>query len=366
MTDSLNIWVVLYACGFVMGIFMALLFAVSHAKYPKHVQNITITFLILSFLLFSEIAEESNLVDSYPALLNLGTIADLLIWPFVLFYVQYLAGKRKTYHWHDVLYFLPFLFGLLSQIPFFQLSANEKLTYYHAGIPAAVAWLVAFKMVVSVAFLGYMLNLLRGGVATTQNSRQSTLLIQGKRFFAGILAIMILIYLSFFNHYFELMPLGDSDRFSSLVVSVLFYFFGIVIFRNPEMLAEETYSRQVKEFFENAEEPYAQRLIDLFEKQKVYLNEKLSVKDIAAALGLTNQQVSFLLNRQMDSSFLDFVNSYRVKEVQRKMEQDDLQAKTILALAMESGFNSKASFNRIFKNHTGLSPSAYLKNRRGK
>ena len=63
----------------------------------------------------------------------------------------------------------------------------------------------------------------------------------------------------------------------------------------------------------------------------------------------------------MNSSFYEFINTHRVEKVKELLKEGRAEQLSILGVAEESGFNSKASFNRIFKKATGLTPSAYLK-----
>ncbi len=60
-------------------------------------------------------------------------------------------------------------------------------------------------------------------------------------------------------------------------------------------------------------------------------------------------------------SFYDYINSYRVEEIKEVIQSVNLKQKTILTVAMDCGFNSKSTFNRIFKNKTGNTPSQYIK-----
>ncbi|MEM6631134.1 MAG: helix-turn-helix domain-containing protein [Bacteroidota bacterium] len=102
-----------------------------------------------------------------------------------------------------------------------------------------------------------------------------------------------------------------------------------------------------------------QQILSLFEKEEIYLQPKLSVQDLAEKLHITPHILSQTINEASGQPFYDFVNSYRVKYLQELLVDPEKAQFTILALGMESGFNSKASLNRIFKNHTGLTPSAY-------
>jgi AraC-like DNA-binding protein len=73
-----------------------------------------------------------------------------------------------------------------------------------------------------------------------------------------------------------------------------------------------------------------------------------------------------LINEHLIVNFLDFVNRYRVGEAQRLLQDEENDQYTLLAVAKEAGFNSKAPFNRAFKKYTGMSPSRYRQTERAK
>ena len=365
MNLTINIWVILFTFGFVMSTFLASLFLVFRKRYSFNVYNISMTLFILSLMLLGEIAEESNFVDNNSFILGINAILDMLLWPFLLFYVQFITGNRVKNRWLKILYFLPFLLAITWQIPFLLLSNESKLAVFSNGIPKDVAFLVGYKMVFAITFLLYTIHLLNTKLIQLKSilirNKKIEFLFKIKRFFISITLIVLLIYLMFFNQYFDVIYLGDSDRISSLIISALIYFLGLLIFKNPQLFFDEKYSKQIKYFFNGNEQKYAEKIIKIFNNEKIYLNEKLAVKDVAKKMELTNQQLSYMMNRQLGITFLDFVNTYRVKEIQKKIQQGNHQTKTLFGLALESGFNSKASFNRIFKDHTGFSPSAYAK-----
>ena len=71
------------------------------------------------------------------------------------------------------------------------------------------------------------------------------------------------------------------------------------------------------------------------------------------------QELSFVINESKQKSFNDYVNSWRVEETKRLLSQADKQDLGLLEIAFDAGFNSKATFNRVFKQTTGLTPSEY-------
>lgn len=109
-----------------------------------------------------------------------------------------------------------------------------------------------------------------------------------------------------------------------------------------------------------AEESELSTRIDaLLKGQKPYLDPELSLEAFAKLLGVHRSTVSKALSSQGES-FRGLVNRYRVEEFIRLVQEGQHEHLTLLAIAFESGFNSKASFNRAFKSHTGSSPTAFF------
>lgn len=99
----------------------------------------------------------------------------------------------------------------------------------------------------------------------------------------------------------------------------------------------------------------------LFENQKVYLDCELRITDVANRIFLTPNYVSKIVNENANMNFNDFVNHYRVNEIMEKFRKNEHQKKSIFALAQESGFKSKSTFQTVFKKITGKTPTQYLK-----
>lgn len=106
------------------------------------------------------------------------------------------------------------------------------------------------------------------------------------------------------------------------------------------------------------------RLEKSLQEDHVYLEEDLSLSMLAEILDTTDKKLSALLNHYLDINFYDLINQYRVEAVQAKMLSSAFEHYTLLAIAFESGFKSKTSFNRIFKKSTGFSPSEYRKKKK--
>jgi AraC-like DNA-binding protein len=102
------------------------------------------------------------------------------------------------------------------------------------------------------------------------------------------------------------------------------------------------------------------RLKHAMEIDKLYLDPELNLARLSEQTGIQPKTISSILNQYHQTSFSDFVNDYRVQEVKRRMLDPSHQHLTISGIALESGFNSQATFQRAFKNITGVSPREYM------
>ena len=92
------------------------------------------------------------------------------------------------------------------------------------------------------------------------------------------------------------------------------------------------------------------RLLHLMDNERIYLQSDLKLKDVAEELLISSNHLSQVINENLNKNFFDFVNSYRVKAAKEMIVDPSKQHLTILTIAFEVGFNSKSSFNSLFKN----------------
>jgi AraC-like DNA-binding protein len=96
-------------------------------------------------------------------------------------------------------------------------------------------------------------------------------------------------------------------------------------------------------------------------REHPYRDPDLTLPDLASRLNTTPHKLSELLNTELEQTFYDFVNGYRVEDVQRRLLESKSKHLNVLALAMDAGFASKSTFNEVFKRRTGQTPSTYRK-----
>jgi AraC-like DNA-binding protein len=101
------------------------------------------------------------------------------------------------------------------------------------------------------------------------------------------------------------------------------------------------------------------------ETMKPFLEPELTIYKLAEELKVPRHHLSQVINEKAQKSFFDFINSYRIEEVKKLLADPKMANRNILGIALDCGFNSKATFNAAFKKFTGMTPSAYQKAQAG-
>lgn len=104
------------------------------------------------------------------------------------------------------------------------------------------------------------------------------------------------------------------------------------------------------------------RIQEFMRSTDVYTNSELNLKELAKLIEITPRRLSYLINTFLHQNFMGFVNDYRIEEAKHRFENTKDEKETILEIMYDVGFNSKSSFNTLFKKQTGYTPSEYKKN----
>lgn len=105
---------------------------------------------------------------------------------------------------------------------------------------------------------------------------------------------------------------------------------------------------------------WKKKIVILFKDHKVTKNPSLSLTEVAHQLNTNRNVISTVINQEFEINFNDFVNQKRVEAVIERFQSQEHKTSTLLGIALDCGFNSKATFNRAFKKQTGLTPKQYI------
>lgn len=105
---------------------------------------------------------------------------------------------------------------------------------------------------------------------------------------------------------------------------------------------------------------WKEKILKLMQTKKAYEDPELSLTQVAKLLESNPSHISKMVNKGFGVNFNDFVNQFRIEAVKEMLSKGEHKKQTLLGIAFESGFNSKATFNRAFKKTTGLSPKEWI------
>ena len=129
---------------------------------------------------------------------------------------------------------------------------------------------------------------------------------------------------------------------------------------NSEFQKSETENEQKSELINEKELIFIkEKILSIFQKDKLYLEPELDLNKLSKQLGISSNILSYVINKGFEKNFNDFVNTYRINEVIEKMKNPANVNFTLLSIAFDCGFNSKTTFNRVFKKVTQKSPKEF-------
>lgn len=158
--------------------------------------------------------------------------------------------------------------------------------------------------------------------------------------------------------------LSISDYYPIYVVlSIITIWISAEAFLRPEVILLEVNRENNIDKEKPSEEIFkkASWLKEQMVANRFYLNSELTLKSLAENLNMHPNILSKVINDGLNKNFSDFVNEYRVNAIIEKLDSGNYDHITLLGLSFECGFNSKTTFNRVFKNIKGITPLHYKK-----
>ncbi|MDZ7741706.1 MAG: helix-turn-helix domain-containing protein [Bacteroidota bacterium] len=157
----------------------------------------------------------------------------------------------------------------------------------------------------------------------------------------------------------------DSSVFlwiPSLIFSVLLFIIGLQGYMQNHSVKDLLLDEEKESFSNNTEnnkEQLKEKILFLFEKEKIYRNRELKIVDLSRQLLTNRSYISRIINNDFESTFSDFVNKYRIEEVKKLLRNETTLKYSLEYLSEKAGFGSLHSFIRVFKKSEGITPGKY-------
>ena len=395
---------IIHLLGATQGIFLAVVLA---SKRRNSVANKLLALAMLAFTLelLTTVYHAQGLDERWPHFIGVTYPLPFLFAPLLLLYAKTVSEGGHRFDKAYLLHFIPVVLVALYMVPFFLQSGVDKLALLQrpAGHPwmADLTFINHIKFVYSFVYLALIVRLLlrhRDRIKDSFSSIEHINLAWLRNMMIGGVALWGISLVFYVAGLFggaagaALDPIEGYDDYVALGMAVFVYAIGYLGLRQPEIFTPRPPDREpvatpVRVSIEEAvltpaavpddpalpEKPrYArsgmdpalaqrrvQDLLGVMEREKPYTRSDLTLQDLAAMLSISPHNLSEVINTQLDKNFYDFINGYRIDEVQRRLTDPQNAHLTVLAIGLDAGFNSKSSFNAVFKKRVKMTPSQY-------
>ena len=266
-------------------------------------------------------------------------------------YYFYEDGRDKDFEdWYQKL-------GLISMIVYFVLSIRyyniyKKLMFQVVSYADSIlfkwvkTYLIAFLVMLILPIVFDVIRLFYPEIKTYQGSWW--------------------FYLFFSIVMYYIAITGYSNPINSTIPFRMSFFDKnqILLLDENRTIESETFIDIEHETFEETTSPeiahWKSKIEILIQEEKLFENPELTLTDVAKKLKTNAAVISKTINQGFQMNFNDCINNYRIEAVKNRFADGDHKKSTLLGIAFDSGFNSKATFNRAFKKNTGKTPKEYL------
>jgi AraC-like DNA-binding protein len=320
------------------------------------------------------------------ALVN-RTILEFYSFPFIAFtfgpilylYVIHLTESKRKFSYWNLLHFIPFLVFFAVSVIFREKPIFDDLSGFFISdkfISLRIVYGITFFLSISVySILCFIMirkhqkRLMDTVSYTSGRITLNWLKILSITFYVGYLVVFTLGGIQILS---QILPF-DPYITTFIFITFFSFLYSFYVIKQPEITEPTKNGIEVSDYPpEEKHERYARsglkdemateyldRLIEVMEREKLYLNSNLTINDLSHSTGIPKHHITEVLNEKHGRNFFTFINEYRIKEVISRIGDAKFQHYTLLALAFDSGFNSKSTFNTFFKAFTGKTPSQY-------
>jgi AraC-like DNA-binding protein len=303
--------------------------------------------------------------------------------PLLLLYAQYMTNEKPIFNPRYLLHFVPFLIFLVASVIFIDqpvMSGTRGFLEFDGFFSFRIIYALAFFISITAYSVATFMEIRRH----QKRLRELVSYSSGKITLQWLKGLSITFYAAYIIMFIfggvdiltGFMPF-DPYETSFIGLTILAYLFTIFGFHQPSIFEEvvkvhipvvelnlvdteqKKYARSGLKKKDIAR--YINMLENHLEKDKPYRDRELTIFDLSDQLQIPRHFLSEVINEHLGKNFYTLVNEYRIEEVKKRMVDPAFKHLTILAIAYDAGFNSKSSFNTIFKQKTGMTPSEYLK-----
>ncbi len=327
----------------------------------------TIIFFVIIQNVFYAFYVEKKVFFHFPHLIKIHLPFLFAIPPSFYFYFKLLFYKNYKIKLIHILHYIPSLAIIVFFLPFFMLSANEKIIWLQKG---NFEYHYILGSIFYIQFLIYMpiiiYQLRKYNKEIKEIDYISDELRQWMKELLIILNILLVItivpvFVSFHVESLLYVPILNSVVYFFIIYKV---FFKPEIFLNLQTIREvinDNKKNQQTSLNEYEMDAIHKKLNELFSQTDIYLQNNISLPLIAGKLNVSYHSLSLTINKKNKQNFNEFINQKRIDEAKKRLCDKSYNNLTIEAIGKSVGFNSKLTFYNAFKKQMNLTPAQYKK-----
>jgi len=326
--------------------------------------KIALSILVIShiLLLLTTIFHVMDWYSLFPHFIYVRVPIPLLIGPSLYLLYKGVFPKEKSKGSRFLIHYIPFFIYLIIMMPYYVQTSTVKLSYPPINNIIWVNFTVIeyLKIAHLCVYLIWVFILNRNQKDT---HKYHSFWSRYRSLFFFILIFYTIIVLLTLAHGI-LISYGFNMLYNIEFVTVILTILLVYVFAYAFIKYDSQWKKTCKKTSGKKSEIGKQVIFELnkiMEEQKVFRNSDLKISDVALLIGVSKQNLSEIINNELQTNFSKYLNTYRLKDLKSKLSDSKENHKTIIGLAYESGFNSKSSFQRIFKDSTGMTPKVYKK-----
>ncbi len=341
----------LFGAGVAQGLFLC------GALASLKVRNVRARWLLVAVIAVFTIILLEEFLEMAGADLRLGVglVAEFALGPLLLFFVTALVEDDPTPVAKKLRHFIPLGFATAWLFWLHLAFPREGVSLSYPEMRHLVGATALTKIAVFAAYLTVMLRRSWSLSAKPAAARRALAWVRGWIWVSC--AAYALTALSFVAFYLRIETTVDSDIIGALVLVASIFGLGYFAIANRnvfDLRTESPSSAQQAEFAGIVE-----RTRHHLEKSRAYLDPEFSLRNLADALQLGDAKLSTALNLLIEGGFHALMNNYRLDAFCDLVRGRANRERSILDLALQAGFGSKATFYRLFRAREGVTPSAY-------
>ena len=232
---------------------------------------------------------------------------------------------------HMFVSFAQMLLYLAFTLQLFYNYRKRIKAYFSNTYKLELNWILSFLILFTALFLYSSLQSIIGSLVIELNYQQ--------RWWLNLFMALVVLFIGIKGYF------TDTTKLNKLSFSFS---------PNPESIP------QLKEDINEVSKVDVEMVSNYMKIEKPYLNPDLNLSDLSDELQINRAELSKIINSGFNKNFNDFINEYRVNTFKEKLNLGENKQLSLLGIAYDCGFNSKATFNRVFKKITQISPTEFL------